>query len=365
MTPEVRRVDAHDVFQNGMFVFAVVSSSMLFGQDREKSVCQAPFYLLERRVNDPCQRVCVRQGVQRRERQSRREPVSPEAQVIDKDGTTSQGRDAIEKTFAAIFADSPKGRIRVDVDSIRFIGSALAVETGRATVAETGSGTPDATRYTAVHIRSRSGQWMMGFVRDTPETELTNSDRLKALEWMIGDWIDESPESIVMTSCKWSDNKNFILQDVHVRMRGRDAMHLTQRIGWDPLTKQIKAWVFDSQGGYGESLWTRDGNRWLAKATAVRRDGTTASMTNIFTPTGKDSYTWRSTDRVVGGEVLAADGGQGRPKPPQAAAIASKQSSEAIEKRRRIPTDQSKGLSMNASNPCWLDDFGHRERRDE
>jgi uncharacterized protein (TIGR02246 family) len=230
---------------------------------------------------------------------------APEAQLIDEDGQTTQGREPIEKTFAGMFADSPQGKIRVDVSSIRFIGTALAVETGRAEVTLGPGDTPDATRYTAVHVKSPAGKWSMGFVRDMPDSEaLTNYERLKPLEWMIGDWVDESPDSIVMTSCRWSDSKNFLLQDVHIRVRGRDAMHLTQRIGWDPLTKQIKAWVFDSEGGYGESFWTRDGERWISKATAVRRDGSTASLTNIFTPTDKDSYTWRSTDRIAAGKIL-------------------------------------------------------------
>jgi uncharacterized protein (TIGR02246 family) len=239
---------------------------------------------------------------------------APEAQMIDEDGTTTQGRDAIEKTFADIFADSPKGRIDVHIDSIQFMGSALALEKGRAKVISAPGEAADATDYTVLHSKSRDGKWQMAYVRDDPEPE----DQLKELAWMIGDWIDESPDSIVMTSCKWADNKNFILQDIKVRMRGADTTHLTQRIGWDPLTKQIKAWLFDSEGGYGESYWTRDGERWVAKATAVRRDGTTASMTNVFTPTGKDSYTWRSTDRIVGGEVLPPQEVKVTRKPPEA-----------------------------------------------
>src|SRR5579862_3212473 len=229
---------------------------------------------------------------------------SPEAQVIDDDGETTQGRDAIEKRVAATFAEAPKGRIQLDVDSIRFIGSALAIETGKATVTSSPGDTPDVSRYTAVHMKSSGGKWLLGFVREEEDTELTNHARLKALDWLIGEWIDESPDSVVMTSCKWSDNKNFLLSDINIRVRGNDAMHLTQRIGWDPLTKQIKSWLFDSEGGFGESFWTQDGDHWLVKATAVRRDGTTASMTNIYTPTGKDSYTWQTTDRVVAGAVL-------------------------------------------------------------
>lgn len=228
---------------------------------------------------------------------------SPNAQAIDEDGTTSQGREAIEKTFATMFAAEPQAQIKVDVSSIRFIGTAIAVETGRARVTPSPGEEPDVTRYTVVHLKSPDGKWQMGFVRDTGAVP-SNYEELKQLEWMIGDWIDESPDSVVSTSCRWSDNKNFILQEVNVRMRGRDTTHLSQRIGWDPLTKQIKAWLFDSDGGYGESFWTHDGNHWVTKATAVRRDGTTASMTNIFTSTGRDSYTWRSTDRIVAGEVL-------------------------------------------------------------
>ena len=307
--PKIRRIKL-------LVMFVVLSSA---GLNREIFAADAP----ASRANDESQ---IRSNVtafvnafNARDAKAIAGLFSREAQLIDEDGQTTQGREAIEKTFAGMFTVSPKGRIKVDVDSIRFMGSALAIETGRASVTPSPGDTPDVTRYTAVHIKSQAGKWMMGFVRDTPDTDLTNYERLKPLEWMIGDWIDESPESIVMTSCKWSDNKNFILQDVHVRMRGRDAMHLTQRIGWDPLTKQIKAWVFDSEGGYGESFWTRDGDRWLAKATAVRRDGTTASMTNIFTPTGKDSYTWRLTDRVVGGEVLPPMEVKVVRKPPQAA----------------------------------------------
>jgi len=231
---------------------------------------------------------------------------APEAQMVDEEGNTSQGRDAIEKTFAAVFTAAPQGKIEVDVESIRFIGSALAIESGTTKVTHKPGETPEFSRYTVVHLKPMQGPWLMGFVRDTPGTELTNYAHLKPLDWMIGDWIDESRESVVMSSCKWSDNKNYILQDIKIRMKGRDAMDVSQRIGWDPLTKRIKSWVFDSDGGYGESTWVPDGDHWLVKAASVRRDGTTASATNLFTPTGKDSYTWRSTDRVLGSEVLPA-----------------------------------------------------------
>ena len=155
--------------------------------------------------------------------------------------------------------------------------------------------------------------------RENGEVSRNNSERLKPLEWMIGDWIDEGSESIVLSSCKWSADKNYILQNIEVRMQGRDALDLNQRIGWDPITKRIKSWVFDSDGGYGESFWTQNGDHWVVKATGVRRDGTTSSAINVITPTSKDSYTWRSTDRVVGTEKVPAVEVKVVRKPPEPA----------------------------------------------
>ena len=78
----------------------------------------------------------------------------------------------------------------------------------------------------------------------------------------------------------------------------------TSGIGWDPVARRIRAWLFDSDGGYGESIWTQVGDHWQLTATGVRPDGTRSSSLNLLTPTGKDSYTWQSTNRVVGSQKL-------------------------------------------------------------
>jgi uncharacterized protein (TIGR02246 family) len=241
----------------------------------------------------------------------------PEAQMVDEQGNTTQGRDAIEKVFSGLFSTNPRPQMSVEIESIRFIGTALAVETGVSKVTRNPGEPPDTDRYTAIHIKTRSGQWLMGFVHDTPGTDLTNYERLKPLEWLVGDWIDEGRESVVLTSYKWSDNKNYIMGEIKVRMRGRDAMDVSQRIGWDPLTKRIKSWQFDTEGGHGESVWTLGGDHWIVKATGVRRDGVPSSATNLITQTSKDSYTWRSTDHVVGTEMVPPTEVKVVRKPPE------------------------------------------------
>ncbi len=227
----------------------------------------------------------------------------PEGQVVDDEGNTSEGREEVAQVFAEAFAEMPQARIEVTVDSIRFIGTALAVEVGSTTTTPAPGETPEHGRYTALHVK-RDGKWLMAVVRDTEGQPPTNHERLQPLAWLIGEWVDESEDSVVSTSCRWSEDKNFILQDLNVQMAGRSAMKVTQRIGWDPLSKRIRSWVFDSEGGFGEGVWARQGDAWVIKATGVRPDGAAASATNVVMPLGKDSYLWRSGDRVVGDEVM-------------------------------------------------------------
>ena len=78
----------------------------------------------------------------------------------------------------------------------------------------------------------------------------------------------------------------------------------TQRIGWDPLKRQFKTWIFDSEGGHGEGFYTRNGDQWVVKAEGVRPDGQHASATNIITRLGKDRMSWQSTENTVGDSAV-------------------------------------------------------------
>jgi hypothetical protein len=87
-------------------------------------------------------------------------------------------------------------------------------------------------------------------------------------------------------------------------MQGKPVMTGSQRIGWDPVKRQFKSWVFDSEGGHVEAYWTRDGNQWTVKAEGVGHDGEPASATNIITRLGKDRVSWQSVNRTHGGAAV-------------------------------------------------------------
>lgn len=226
----------------------------------------------------------------------------PDAKIVPDDGTVVEGRKAIADVFAAQFAENPKTSIEVNVESIKFVGSDMAVEIGSTKVTPGPGQEPELNRYTVVYLK-RDGKWRMALARDTEGASLTNHQRLQPLEWLVGDWIDESPEAVVSTSCRWSPDRNFLLQDIQVKTAGKLVMAINQRIGWDAVNQCVRSWVFDSVGGFGEGTWTHGGNFWIIKATGSRSDGTTASATNTMTRVGNDAFVWRSDDRIIAGEL--------------------------------------------------------------
>ncbi len=228
---------------------------------------------------------------------------APEGQVITEEGESVEGREAIEAAFQQLFEDMPKTEMEVFIDSIRSIGTDLAVEVGgtRETIAP--GETPEYGRYTVLHVK-RDGKWLMAMARDTAGEPPTNHERLEPLAWLVGEWLDDGGSSVVRTHCDWSPDGNFLLQEMTIQVEGQDVMQVTQRIGWDPIAKRIRSWVFDSEGGFGEGIWTRLDDSWVIKSTGVQAEGTTASATSVIVPTGTDGYVWRVHDRISGDEAL-------------------------------------------------------------
>jgi uncharacterized protein (TIGR02246 family) len=238
-----------------------------------------------------------------RDAQALGELFSPDGEIEDEDGALTRGRDPIVARFARIFSDGASGTLAVTPDSLRFLGTDLAIEEGRASVTTRAGEPPQTNRYSAIYTR-QGGRWLHARIRDEPSDEVSPHEQLLQLEWMLGEWVNESDDGIVLTTCKWSDNGNFLLREFDVKIEGRIALSGTQRIGWDAQRKQFRAWVFDDRGGFAEGLLSRDGDRWVSKGSGVRADGRSVSFTTVITILGKDRVRWEILDRTVGGVAL-------------------------------------------------------------
>jgi uncharacterized protein (TIGR02246 family) len=228
---------------------------------------------------------------------------TPDAEIEDDEGEVTRGRKAIIEQFSEMFKESAGDRIAVDTDSVRFLGTDVAIEEGTASISTWPDTPPRTNRYGVIYAR-QGGRWLHARIRDEQPDEVSPHDQLQQLEWMLGEWVNESDDGIVKTHCKWSDDGNFLLRDFDVKVEGRIALRGTQRIGWDAQRKQFRMWVFDDRGGFAEGLLSRDGDRWSTRSSGVRSDGRSVSVTTAITPLGKDRILWETLERTVGGEVV-------------------------------------------------------------
>ena len=228
---------------------------------------------------------------------------SENGEWLNPSGERFKGRVAIQESLREYFAEADgQQHLEVYEPSIRMLAPTVAVEEGTALVTRLGM-PPSETSYIAIHVK-QNDQWKIESVRETviPSTP-SNYEHLKELQWMIGEWVDRDDDATIETKCEWTANNSFISRSFTVRIKDQIDVAGTQVIGWDPIAKQIRAWVFDSEGGFGEGIWSRDGDRWMVKAHHVFHDGERASAIRIITPIDENTFRLEVIGREIGGEI--------------------------------------------------------------
>lgn len=262
---------------------------------------------------------------------------TPDGDIVDDEGRILNGRETVGQITPAT-NDAPRPSFRIEQTNLRQLATDVAIEDGTVEVTPPGATTPLSGWFSAIWVR-QEGAWRLAGLRESRISSPNDSPRLAQLDWMVGDWTvtethpDHAPTSggpvssdqpagegrpSIEVSVRWNSTRTFLMREMTIGGRaagtaaadtsslddgdGLPALHITQRIGWDPLSRQIVSWVFGSDGSHGEATWTRDGDTWIARTMAVMPDGTQTSFLNIYTYDGGDRCTWRSVPTHVGGE---------------------------------------------------------------
>lgn len=130
----------------------------------------------------------------------------------------------------------------------------------------------------------------LAWVGIAAEARAEGSEHLQPLAWMVGEWNGKAGEGHILLSTEWCDDGHFLLREFLVVGPDGERVGGTQRIGWDPIKKQIKSWSFDSQGGTGEGYWRQDGDRWIVDSKEVTADGRELNLSAVYTPKDPDAF---------------------------------------------------------------------------
>jgi uncharacterized protein (TIGR02246 family) len=247
----------------------------------------------------------------------------PDGDIIDDAGRVMKGSDTIAMLepppAEAAKTDRPRVTTRVTISetSLRFITPDVAVEDGTVTVVHPRHAAPLHGRFSATWVR-HDDAWKLSAIREARGDQAAGPEPLADLAWMVGEWVavDETGgegrpagKPGIEMSVRWNPSRTYLLRDLKITPAGGPdgpgaATQITQRIGWDPLSRSIRSWVFSDDGGHGEATWSRDDGSWVARTTAVLPDGSQTSSINIYTFDGKDRCIWRSLPTHVGGEHM-------------------------------------------------------------
>jgi hypothetical protein len=184
------------------------------------------------------------------------------------------------------------------------VTSDVAIEKGTTSVFPPGGAPPSRAHFTIVHVK-KDGQWFLDSVRDTPFVPPANYDHLRGLEWAIGEWTGSTDTGEVeRLSFDWTENQNFIVSSFTTTAKNVSVGDATVWIGWDPTAKNIRAWLFDSTGGFGEGSWNQEGNKWSLKTASILQDGKKAAATYVLTRGEGDTLTLQAKDRSLDGKAI-------------------------------------------------------------
>ncbi|HYV34857.1 MAG TPA: hypothetical protein VE988_04075, partial [Gemmataceae bacterium] len=161
---------------------------------------------------------------------------------------------------------------------------------------------PQASRYSTLYVR-QDGQWLIAALKEWGD-DTTTRPTLQNLAWLIGTWESDGPDLQARTNYEWAENKKFIVGKFTITQK-KDKSKVstgTQIIGIDPAFAQIRAWVFDSEGGIGESTWNWDGERWEIESHANLATGQGTSAVIFLKRVDDDAFTLQSVQRTLAGE---------------------------------------------------------------
>ncbi len=219
-------------------------------------------------------------------------------------GKKLSGQEDLKATFAEYFENSKGAKLELLNTSVSMLSPNVGIENGIARVISPEGNVSD-TEYQAVHVNTANG-WKIDSLKEseTPELPPSHYEKLKGLEWMIGEWVDQAEGAMITTNCRWTSNRNFLVRSFKVVVEGGINFEGTQVIGWDQTKKTIRSWLFDSDGGFGVGIWTQNGDSWVVRTLNTLSDGRQASATNIYKPIDDQTMTFRSIGRQVDGELM-------------------------------------------------------------
>jgi len=223
-----------------------------------------------------------------------------EGEFIHNDDEPIRGQARIERGYVEFFKTlngHPKLQIQSDV--LRFPSADMAVSETTLRLEDEEGEVVASGRQNTILVRE-GGQWKIAIVREW-DRDTALDVNLSELEWLIGSWNATTKEREVTITYKWDENRTFLRGEFIVKKGPKVIESGTQIIGKDNVKGVIRSWVFQSDGGFGDEIWAREGRSWSVEVHGVGADGKVLRGTNIYIHVDPDAFTWQAVGQTFDG----------------------------------------------------------------
>jgi hypothetical protein len=67
----------------------------------------------------------------------------------------------------------------------------------------------------------------------------------------------------------------------------------------------IRSWLFQSDGAFGDAVWSREGKKWCIDVHGVKPDGTELTGTVVYIRIDPNTFSWQAVNLALGDEQVA------------------------------------------------------------
>ena len=227
-----------------------------------------------------------------------------EGEFIRNDGAPIRGRAEIQKGYAEFFKTlKGKPKLEIQSDALRFPSADMAVSEVTLRLKNDDGEIVASGRQAIVAVRE-GGQWKVAIIREW-DRDIGLDASLKELEWLIGTWRAVTNDREVTITYNWDEHKAFLRGKYTVKEGTKVIESGTELIGKDNARGVIRSWVFQSDGGFGGGVWTREGKKWSVDVHGVRADGRELTATTIYVRVAPNTVTWQAVNQALDGVPVA------------------------------------------------------------
>lgn len=222
-----------------------------------------------------------------------------DGELIDEQGNVYQGHDAIRELGKSFFEKYPGSKTIAEIDSVRSINDLVLVE-GFREINSKDDSSSSLFRFTAIWTKAENGHKLVSFREQSEGVMVSPHEALESLSWLVGDWMNEGTDARVKLSYAWSEDRNFILGEIQIAGEDKKLSKSTTRLAWDASEGVIRSWTFDSDGGFGESVWLQTDEGWAMVSAAVTPEGQKGSASVSVVQVDTNRFKLVGKKRVVG-----------------------------------------------------------------